>query len=131
MAFVDEPMFLSLARYDLHKDRTPDVDGQLVSSYLDGSSLHAPVLDIDVPIRLIPSSTDGHSHLYIDVPMHRITMFVMLGGLMVAGVVEPGFFWWSLRRGGCFVRRPGVVKTEDESMKYTYGMFFKLRNRGQ
>lgn len=127
LSFKDEPMFLSLIKYDMASDRQRDPTGSLTSSYVSGNKLHAPVLDIDVPMRLIKSSTQGHTHLYIDVLMPRWKMMIMIFGMMIAGVVEPGFFWWSLRRGGTFVRKPYVTKTPDESMKYTYGMFFKLR----
>ena len=129
LAFKDEPMILSLVKYNMAKDRHPDVSGNLVSSHIHGSKLHAPVIDIDVPVRLIPSTTPGHTHLYIDVPMSRVRMMVLLWALKVAGVLEMGSFWWSLRRGATFVRVPDHPKTEDESMKYTYGMFFKLRQR--
>lgn len=59
-------MALSLLKYDMAKDRQPRPDGHLISSYLHGSKLHAPILDIDVPVDLVPSTTPGHSHLYID-----------------------------------------------------------------
>lgn len=62
--------------------------------------------------------------------MPRRSMLLLLWALYLTGVIEPGNFWWSLRRGGTFVRRPDVPKTEAESMKYSYGMFFKLRDRG-
>lgn len=128
LAFKDEPMFLALLKYDMDADRQPDPDGQLTSSFLHGSKLHAPVLDIDIPIRVIPSTTSGNCHLYIDKPMPRWKMLLMLWAMMIAGVVEPGNFWWSLRRGGTFVRKPLVAKTGAESMKYSYGMFFKLKD---
>jgi hypothetical protein len=40
-------------------------DAQVVSSEIYDTDRHAPVLDIDVPAYLVPSSTPGHSHLYI------------------------------------------------------------------
>lgn len=129
LSFTDEPMALSLIKYKMSEDRVPDPDGELMSSYIAGSKKHAPVLDIDIPMRLIPSTTPGHSHLYIDLPMSRTKMMFMLWALKLAGVIEMGFFWWCLRRGGTFVRIPSVRKTEAESMKYTYGMFLKMRPR--
>lgn len=126
---VDEPMAASLIKYRMRKDRHPDPDGNLVSSHLYGSKLHAPIIDLDFPHEYVRSSTDLHGHLYINVPMSRIRMFVMLAALRIAGVIEPGFFWWSLRRGATFVRPPGVEKTEWETTHYTYGMFFKLRRK--
>lgn len=80
-------------------------------------------------MRLVPSTTDGHYHLYIDRPMHWYQFVLLLWALRLCYVIEMGCFWWSLRRGATFVRVPDHPKTEDESMKYTYGMFFKLRQR--
>lgn len=108
---ADEPLAVSLLRYRADRDREPcDGDGaNLVSSHLpDGR--HAPVIDLDVPHSYAPSSTPGHAHLYLDVPMPRWRMWALLAGLRASGVIEPGFFWWSLRRGGTFVRPEGVRK---------------------
>jgi hypothetical protein len=78
-------------------------------------------------MRIVPSTTPGHYHFYIDRPMRRSTMLLLLWALRLCFVIEMGNFWWSLRRGATFVRTPYVRKTEAESTKYTYGMFFKLR----
>lgn len=127
---VDEPMILSLIRYRMRQDRHPDPSGELVSSHVEGTNLHAPILDLDFPHHYIPSTNPGHGHLYLDVPMSRLRMIFLLWALRVAGVIEQGNWWWSLRRGGTFVRVPGVQKTPEEDTHYTYGMFFKLRDRG-
>ena len=128
---VDEPMILSLLRYDMAADRQIDPDGELVSSYLLGSKLHAPIIDLDFPHHYVPSTNGGHGHLYIDTPMSQAKMMFLLWALRVTGVIEQGNFWWSLRRGGTFVRRPGIAKTEAEDTHYTYGMFFKLRKHSR
>lgn len=51
-------------------DGVPPIRPNLVSSkmynehgYLDR---HSPVLDIDFPARLLPSTTEGHFHSYLD-----------------------------------------------------------------
>lgn len=132
LAFKDEPLIAALALYDMGADRWPDPAGNLVSSHIVGSKKHAPVLDIDVPVRLVPSTSPGHTHLYVDIPMPRWRMMFMLFGLYCAGVLEMGNFWWSFRRGATFVRTQDVQKTEAESGKYTYGMFLKLKeHRGR
>jgi len=64
---VDEPMILSLLRYDMAADRQIDPDGELVSSYLLGSDLHAPIIDLDFPFTVI-SGSDGRRYLAITVP---------------------------------------------------------------
>lgn len=126
---VDEPMILSLLKYRQYEDRQPSqADANVISSHIVGSRKHAPILDLDFPHRYVPSTTPGHGHLYLDVPISRWRMFVLLWGLYVGGVIEFGNFWWSLRRGGTFMRREGIAKTPEEAaVKYSYGMFLKLR----
>lgn len=128
---VDEPMILSLMKYRQYEDRQPrDSDANVVSSHLVGTRLHAPILDLDYPHRYVPSTTPGHGHLYLNRPIPRWRLFILLWGLYMGRVIEPGNFWWSLRRGGTFVRRQDVKKTPDEAaVKYTYGMFFKIREK--
>jgi len=51
-------------------DKPPVVtveDGANVVSSLLTNGNHAPCIDLDVPAMLVPSSTPGHSHLYIDI----------------------------------------------------------------
>lgn len=72
--------------------------------------VHWPVIDIDLPIRVIPSSTPGHNHLYIDVPMDFATFMALLEALAAAGLVEPGFVEGSRRRGHADLRLPHIKK---------------------
>lgn len=83
--------------------------GNLVSS-LCGDGMHMPVLDLDVPHRYEPSSTPGHGHLYLDVPMTWDAYVKLLGALADAGIIEEGFARLSIERGASFVRKPGVIK---------------------
>lgn len=77
----------------------------------DGMRLHAPVLDIDYPARLVPSSTPGHFHLYLDKPMPWPRYAFLLWALSVAGIIEPGYARAGLRRRGTFARvRPSKPK---------------------
>lgn len=74
--------------------------------------MHAPALDIDVPARLVPSSTPGHSHLYIDVPMDWATYSNLLRALGAAGILETGYVEASIRQGATFLRPEGMTKEE-------------------
>jgi hypothetical protein len=126
----DEPLLLSLLRYKRSKDRWrvgPD-EANLVSSISeDGRQL--PILDLDFAHVVRSSSTTGHNHLYIDVPMSRFRWTVLMLALYYAGVVELGFVVWSLRRGGNFVRLPGTAKKPGTESTYSqYGWLFKRRN---
>lgn len=74
--------------------------------------LHAPAIDIDHPCRLVESSTPGHFHLYIDVPMAFDQYVALLTMMVHAGIVEPGYLAAAERRGATFVRAPGIKKPE-------------------
>jgi hypothetical protein len=71
---------------------------------------HLPVIDIDFPVYALPSSTEGHSHLYIDVPMHETTFFKLLDALVDIGLVEEGYAEGAKRRGHSDLRRPWIKK---------------------
>lgn len=127
---VDEPMLLSLIKYRQYEDRQPTAeDANVVSSNLpDGK--HAPIVDLDFPHRYVPSTTPGHGHLYLDVPVSGWRWFMLNLGLYLGGATEKGYFLWSLRRRGNFVRREGVKKTTaEEKVMYTYGLLFKTRKK--
>jgi hypothetical protein len=65
--------------------------------------LHLPVLDSDVPARLVPSETPGHHHLYFDVPMSWPTYAALITAMGDAGLLEPGYVSASLARRCTFV----------------------------
>lgn len=80
-------------------------DAEVVSSEIGGGA-HCPVLDIDVPAFLIPSSTPGHSHLYVDYPMTWRQYKRLLRALARSGIVEEGYVKASIRRKHTAVRVP-------------------------
>ncbi len=71
---------------------------------------HALLLDLDVPAWLIPSSTEGHSHLYVDVSIREDAYFQLLDALANAGVIQGGYCAASKRRGGTALRLPWIKK---------------------
>lgn len=88
-------------------------DAEVVTSWLVGTKLHGPVLDIDIPHELVPSTTPGHSHLYLDVKVSWRKYKRLLKALAAAGVVEPGYVKASLRRKHTAVRVPWLAKPVD------------------
>jgi hypothetical protein len=87
-----------------------DPPSEAIASWLGAPNLHRPVLDIDFPATLLPSSTPGHHHLYLDVPMHWERYRKLLEALAEAGVVETGYVAASISRGYTAVRLPWVRK---------------------
>lgn len=91
-------------------------EANLIGSYCStggknqGGEIHMPVLDIDWPCELIPSSTPGHFHLLIDKPMSWSTYQNLLNSLAASGVIEGGYARASIAHGGSYIRKPGVHK---------------------
>lgn len=71
---------------------------------------HALLLDLDVPAYLVPSSTPGHSHLYVDVEIEQEDYWALLDALAKCGVIEKGYAQASKKKGGTFLRLPWVKK---------------------
>ena len=83
----------------------------LVSSNIKGKpGFHAPVLDIDLPAALVPSSQKDHFHLYIDVEVPEEKYFALLDALADCKIIERGYASASKAKGGTFVRPPNVKK---------------------
>lgn len=91
---------------------TVESKANLVSSLLYPiyKNTHAPALDIDIPSRLVPSSTPGHFHLYLEHQMTWRRYKRLLRALYKAGIIQRGFYKLSVKRGATFLRKPGVKK---------------------
>lgn len=86
-------------------------DANVVSSLVERSrSVHRPVLDIDCPVHLIPSSTPGHYHLMIDHFLTWDEYEKLLRALQAAGILESGYVEQSIRQRQSCVRLPWIPK---------------------
>lgn len=85
----------------------------------DADDSHALLLDLDVPAWLIPSSTEGHSHLYVDVKIPSRHYWPLLDALADAGVIQRGYANSSKHRGGTALRLPWVKKGEPSDIAPT------------
>lgn len=74
--------------------------------------LHKLIIDIDHEAVLIPSSTPGHYHLYVDLLIMQETYFKLLDALAEALIIEPGYAEVSKKRGHSDVRLPWVHKID-------------------
>lgn len=70
---------------------------------------HRPALDIDLPCELVPSTTEGHFHLYIDKPMSFQAYKKFVAALIDAGIVEPNHMK-HLETNGMTTLRPAWAK---------------------
>lgn len=73
-------------------------------------TMHKVVIDLDHDARLVPSSTPGHHHLFIDKPMRWDQLVRLLCVLAEVGLVEPGYVSASIERGHTSVRLPDVKR---------------------
>lgn len=73
---------------------------------------HVLAIDLDVPAYLVPSSTFGHSHLYVDVKIPHHRYMALLSALADAGVIERGYADVSIARGHSDLRLPWVQKDD-------------------
>lgn len=78
--------------------------------FTDRGQLHTPVLDIDIPATLIPSSTPGKNHLYLNTPMTWEDYCKLLDVMAEVGILEPGYVSASKKRGFTAVRLPWIQK---------------------
>jgi hypothetical protein len=124
-------------KYDESKKENPDLavsdidHANVVSSELDpakqdpadpplpSGKRHIVALDIDYPAYVVPSSTPGHYHLYLDVPggIEQWRWESFIKGCTVAGIVEHGYGHVSLSRGHTNLRLPWVSKAEGDTPK--------------
>ncbi len=94
--------------------QVPEHEANLIGSLTDDGR-HMPAIDLDVPAFLLPSSTEGHSHLYIDTPMSWWRYRMLLRQLHKAGIIETGFYEMSIRRKQSFLRREGITKFNERA----------------
>jgi hypothetical protein len=86
----------------------------LTSDALGRPGIHRVAIDVDLPAKLLPSSTPGHSHLYIDVDIPWDKYKKLLEVLADCDIIERGYARASIKRGYTSVRPPWVPKREDE-----------------
>jgi hypothetical protein len=94
-------------------EEAPPQTAELVCSDV-GMGLHKPVIDLDLPAKLVPSGTPGHSHLYLEQEVPFEDYMRILEALAFAGIVQWGFHDSTRERGFGSVRHPNRPKKVDE-----------------
>jgi hypothetical protein len=95
--------------HDMRSDNVALPEANVIGSKT-VSGLHYPVLDIDVPAMLVPSSTPDHSHLYIKTLMEWRKYAMLLEVLAAVGILEDGFVGAANPRQETFARTPWIRK---------------------
>jgi hypothetical protein len=80
-------------------------------------SMHRPILDIDIPMHIIPSTTEGHGHLYIDKEVSWSKYRRLLHALAECGIIERGYLNVSIAREHTAVRLPWVKKPAEAPLE--------------
>jgi hypothetical protein len=96
--------------YKFVSEREANLVTSLIGDVISTRQYHAPVLDIDIPHKLVPSSTVGHSHLYLDIKCTWTAYEDFLWASEKIGLLEEGYVKASLHRGFTAVRKPGIYK---------------------
>lgn len=108
--------------YADESDRVPTDDlrkATVVTSRTEkNSDLHRPVIDMDFPVRVLESSTPGHSHLYIDKRVTWSDYVKLLEVMAEIGLVEPGYVSASKDRGFTALRLPWIKKDPRDVNKW-------------
>lgn len=109
--------------------RSPFADTGVMVESLDEANLisslttegkHRPNLDIDFPAELIPSSTPGHYHLYLNIDLTRQQYDKLIDVLEEVGIIERGIKKAYYARGMTLTRKPGVKKTVQERIRSVF-----------
>jgi hypothetical protein len=109
-----EDMLYADVDFDEHYSNYPtlirDIEqANVITSKTNNSNTHKPVLDIDLPIKVIESSPGKH-HLYIDKEMTWDQYSRLLLAMTDAGILEDGYVRASLERGFTALRLPWIKK---------------------
>jgi hypothetical protein len=74
---------------------------------------HMVALDLDIPAVLVPSSTEGHHHLLIDVDLSEHDYMGLLKHLGELGIIEKGYAEICTKRKASHLRAPWRSKYDD------------------
>lgn len=87
------------------------------SGRIEWTGKHRPVLDIDFPAALIPSTTEGHFHLFLDKELEWETYRKLLKALAEAGIIEQGYADAAIANKKTAVRLPWIRKVRHDYEK--------------
>lgn len=94
---------------EVNSDPWDDRKTEMVLEKREGK--HRVMLDLDCPHVYVPSSTEGHGHLIIDVPQDFNNLMALLNMMFDMGILQSGFAAATKHRGETWLRAPGITKT--------------------
>lgn len=116
-AWFDKGAPVEVKRYGGHiyLDDTQEHGSVLSLTDAPGAETHLPLLDDDNGyFRVIPSSTPGHQHVYIDKPITWDQWKRLLVILAELELVDPKWAEASIAQGTATLRLPGHFKSSEE-----------------
>jgi hypothetical protein len=89
----------------------------VVSMLEDDPNMHMPALDLDgMEVFVVPSSTPGNYHLYINRPMTWQQYKRLMKVMVDVGLVQRGYYDASVRRGYSALRTPWTKKGQADGV---------------
>lgn len=89
-------------------------NANLISSYAytraDGVEMHTPIIDLDIEHMIVPSTTPGHGHLYINKEITYNQYLSLLEKMAECGIVQRGIVGQCQKYKGTTVRLPHIKK---------------------
>lgn len=79
---------------------------------------HKVMVDVDMPCKVVPSTTPGHFHLYIDREMSWHDYKLLLGTFERVGIISTGYHDASILRGFTTLRLPWIKKKSPADTEY-------------
>lgn len=117
---------LDTANYS-HDNNNSDTDdlskANLISSKVKGTTRHKPIFDLDFEAALLPSSTEGHYHLYLDKELTNDQMERLVRVLHEIGILAQGNLNQWTRNKAQFLRVPWVRKTKESKSDTPKGVW--------
>ncbi|HTK04931.1 MAG TPA: hypothetical protein VL500_05065 [Candidatus Eisenbacteria bacterium] len=71
-----------------------------------------PSFEIKVPTRVLPSSTEGHFHVYFDAELSKANHDAVLDAFAEAGIIGGDFHAMAKRIGTTLLIKPGLTKRD-------------------
>lgn len=95
----------------------PIEEANLITSEVEDffGKYHRPILDIDFEAALVPSSTPGHYHLYLDRLVPDKAYLAFLKAAAEAGIIQHGFYDGAVKRGATSARLPWIKKGDERA----------------